>query len=433
MLTDKALKAIKPRPDIYEISDRLGLSVRVNPAGRISFQFRYRFNGKATRMKLGTYPEMTLADAREAHHLARAMVDKGIDPAFKKKTERLAAATSETVSDLADEFLTRFIKVHRKRPEHVEQMLDKDIRPRLGAYKVKDVTRRHVIKMLDEIVDRGAPVKANRTASLTKQMFQYALERGIIEVNPCSDIRRQTVGGTEKSRDRNLTTAEIKTFWTKINEAAVQPSDTKKGQYPIGLSMAAALKLLLVTAQRRGELAKAKWLDIDFEKAIWTIPAENSKNAKAHKVPLSMLAIQLFKELRQYAGESDYVLPSPHTKKKGEEPVGKRAARKVVDQKSEKKRNETHITERAITKAAERAQITIGIPKWVPHDLRRTEASHLAELGIPPHVIEKIQNHTMQGVMAVYNRYDYAKECQAALDQWAATIVMLEKNPEGNE
>ena len=405
MLTDKALKALKPRSAIYEVSDGQGLSIRINPSGRITFQSRYRFNGKPVRIKYGTYPQMTLAAARTAHQEARTMIEKGVDPAFQKKASKLAATTAESVQNLADEFMTRFVEVHRRRPDHVKQMLNADILPRLGAYKVKDIKRRNVVKMLDKIVDRGAPVQANRTASLTKQMFQYAVERGIIDANPCSDIRRQTIGGTETSRDRNLDEKEIKAFWKNISKAATVQTDKKKGIYPIGKPMVAALKLLLATAQRRGEIVKAKWSEIDFVNASWQIPAENSKNGKAHKVPLSPLAVKLFKELKGYAGNSAYVLPTIQTKRKGDVPIA----------------------ERSLTKAAERAQNIVGIKKWVPHDLRRTAASRLAELGVLPHVVEKIQNHTMQGVMAVYNRYDYAKECRAALNLWSQKSSKLAK------
>jgi integrase len=403
MLTDKALRALKPRINLYEIPDRQGLSVRINPAGRIAFQFRYRFNGKPVRLKLGTYPEMSLAAARKAHSDARAMIDQGIDPAYRKKTEKMAATTAETVDDLANEFIARFINVHRKRPDEVKQMLAKDVRPSLGAYKIQDVTRRHIIKMLDGIVDRGARVKANRTTSIVKQMFQYAVNRGHIESNPCAEIRRQTIGGAEKSRDRSFNQQELAKFWNNVPLAANPNNSKAKPTTQIGQPMVIALRLLLVTVQRRGELSKAKWSDIDFSKHEWHIPSENSKNGKAHKVPLTKLAIGLFKTLKQFAGESDYVLPSPQISKKGDCPI----------------------TERAITKAAERAQVVVGISKWVPHDLRRTGASWLAELGTPPHVIERIQNHTMQGVMAVYNRYDYAKECSVALELWSKYLSAL--------
>jgi integrase len=405
MLTDKRLQSLKPKAKEYIIADAHGLGVRVWPSGAKTFQYRYRVNGKLERLTIGNYPEITLKEARERHAAARKQAEQGVSPAYTKQLIKGAAASAgiETVKELAAEFTDRFLEKQRKRPGHAKQMLDADVLPALGKIRVKDITRRHVVKMLDDIVDRGSPVQANRTASLTKQMFQYAVERGIIDANPCSDIRRQTIGGTEKSRDRNLDETEIKAFWKKIGEATSGAQAAEKETPSIGLPMAAALKLLLVTAQRRGELVKAKWSDISFSERTWTIPAENSKNGKPHQVPLTPLAVKLFKELKGYSGESDFVLPTTHIRLKGDTPIA----------------------ERSLTKAADRAQDIVGIAKWVPHDLRRTAASQLAELGVPPHVVEKIQNHTMQGVMAVYNRYDYAKECRAALELWSKKLNRL--------
>jgi integrase len=157
--------------------------------------------------------------------------------------------------------------------------------------------------------------------------------------------------------------------------------------------LAIALKLLLVTGQRRGELSKARWEHVNLDGALWIIPAANSKNGKEHKVPLSTLAVEHFQRLKTFSGTSDWVLPG------------------VAD--------DAPITERAITKAAERAQELIGIPHWVPHDLRRTAATQIAELGYPPHVVEKVLNHTLQGVQAVYNQHDYLAEKRDALEAWA--------------
>ncbi len=423
MLTDKRLKALKPTGIIYEVADREGLSVRVSQAGSVTFQYRYRINGKPERYRLGTYSDMTLAEAREAHQKARKLVSQGMSPIRHRREQHQAeerarreAEGADTVRGLGEEFMARYIERERKRPESARQILDADVLPALGDMKAKDVTRRDVIRMLDAIVDRGSPVQANRTAALVKQMFQFGVERGIIEANPCSDIRRQTVGGTEESRSRALNHDEIRVLWMGLGQLSQRKTDSKPAPFrklkpeerkPAWISkpLAAALKLLLVTGQRRGELVKAKWAYLDFNDAVWTIPAENSKNGRRHDVPLSPLAVELFGELKGLAGKSDYVLPS-------------------YDQKKP-------ITERALTKAAERARpfITIdndgraeAIAHWTPHDLRRTVATQLSELGALPHVVEKILNHTLQGVMAVYNRHDYMHERRQALDLWAERL-----------
>jgi integrase len=429
MFTDKRLKALKPRKIIYEVSDRDGLSVRVSRTGVLTFQYRYRIDGRPERYKLGRYgtagqtsrPQMTLAEAREALRAARGLVARRISPITHRQQEQEAreraereAAGADTVAGLANEFTARYIEREHKRPAYGRQILEGDVLPNLGLMKAKDVTRRDVIRMLDRIVDRGSPVQANRTASLVKQMFQFGVERGVIDTNPCSEIRRQNVGGTERSRERNLSPEEVRALWLGLDElsqpkkGAMKPAPGRKLNPEerkavwLSRSMVVALKLLLATGQRRGELVKARWGDVDIETALWTIPAEHSKNGRAHVVPLSPLALRLLGELRTLAGESLFVLPSYDGKKP--------------------------ITERALTKAAQRAQGCVKIIKgartdsllhWTPHDLRRTVATQLSDLGVLPHVVEKILNHTMQGVMAVYNRHGYLDERTEALNLWA--------------
>lgn len=437
MLTDKALKALKPSGSIYEVADGFGLSVRVSRTGVKTFQYRYRIDGKPERLTLGHYPDTSLAKAREGHKKARELVDQGISPIRhrqeqreRKERDRREAAGADTVEGLAQEFMARYVARERKRPENVRQMLEADILPRLGKMKAKEVTRRDVIHMLDRIVDRGARVQANRTAATVKQMFQFAVERGIVDSNPCSDIRRQSVGGTEKARERSLTAQEIRALWTGLDRLSAAPTarvkpapgrkvppEQRKSAW-LSRPLAVALKLLLVTGQRRGELVKARWEHIDFPSRTWKVPAEHSKNGRSHLVPLSTTAVELFRELRALAGGSSFVLPSVRTDSHGQH-------------------SEQHITERALTKAAERVQGAISgddlggsaIAHWTPHDLRRTFATHVSELGVLPHVVEKLLNHTMQGVMAVYNRHDYYGDRRQAMDTWAARLtgILLEE------
>ena len=409
MLTDKALKALKPRSIIYEVPDAQGLSVRVSTAGTLTFQYRYRVNGRPERYMHGHYPDMSLAEARDAHKVARRLVDQGLSPIRHRREQqaaeervRLEGAGADTVKCLSDEWMNRYVEKERKRPENARQMLDADVIPTLGTMKARDVKRKDIIAMLDKIVDRGAPVQANRTAAIVKQMFQFGVERGVIDLNPAADIRRQAVGGTERSRERNLNPDEIGQLWNRIDRVGDVDPKTGKKTVQIGKSMAVAIKLLLVTAQRRGELVKAKKDDVDLIAGIWTIPAGNAKNGRAHQVPLPPLAINLFTTLVEFAGDSAYVMRSASGK--------------------------THITERALTKAAERAQTLIGIEKWVPHDLRRTASTQLAQLGVMPQVVEKILNHTMQGVMAAYNKHDYMAERKDALHRWAERILSLSES-----
>ena len=335
--------------------------------------------------------------------------------------------------------MTRYVEREHKRPAFARQILDADVLPSLGAMKAKDVTRRDVIRMLDRIVDRGARIQGNRTAALVKQMFQFAVERGIIDSNPCADIRRQSVGGTERSRERNLNHDEIRALWLGLETLSQPPVvQTKPApgrrlkpeeRKPVWISrpMALALKILLATGQRRGELVKARWLDIDVEGATWIIPAAHSKNGRAHRVPLSRVALDLFHELKALAGTSALVLPSYPGRKAT--PGAQRPT----------EAHHTPITERALTKAAERLQGQVWVePKGkstpLPIGPRTTCAARSPRsspsLGVLPHIVEKILNHTMQGVMAVYNRHDYMDECRQALNLWAERLREIEGEQE---
>lgn len=422
--TDRFLRSLRATGKEFEINDSAGFGVRVSPAGSITFQLRYRRDGKKQRLSLGTYPLTSLKAARERAHDAARLLDAGTDPIKHarelEQSRRAAQSAQETaermqsVRDLADEWMARYVSVERKRPDHVRQLLYGSPRNpaagllhELGTLCIDDVTRRDIVRALDRIVDRGARVQANRAASLLKQMFQYGVERGLLERNVCADIRRRTVGGSE----RNLSPGEIRLVWIALNDLSQRKprernpapgrklgADEKKAAW-LSRSLAIALQLLLLTAQRRGELVKARWEHVDLDTMLWTIPAENSKNGRAHAVPLSKAAVNLFGELKTFAGDSAYVLPA----------AGLQEA----------------ITERAVTKAASRARSAINVAHWVPHDLRRTAATQLSELGVAPHVVEKILNHTMQGVMAVYNRHTYFNECRKALDIWANRIEVI--------
>ncbi|MBP9872342.1 MAG: DUF4102 domain-containing protein, partial [Nitrosomonas sp.] len=183
-LNDKLLKNIKPTIKRYEIADSGGLSIRVSPNGNITFQYRFRIEGKQFRMDFGLYPDITLAEARELHRLARNEVSLGKNPIEEKRERAHLNKQAITVADLVNEFMVKEIRgrLKRKRPDYADTILRNQIIPTLGQKKAKDVSRRDVIDLLEKIVSRGSPVMANRTGSLTKQMFSFAQARGWIEV-----------------------------------------------------------------------------------------------------------------------------------------------------------------------------------------------------------------------------------------------------------
>lgn len=388
-LTDRQLKAFAGTGKRYEIADGLGLSVRVSPTGKISFQYRYRFNGKPCRLELGTYPLTSLAEARNRHNAARKLLDEGQDPAEVRRQAEREEQAAWTVEDLAKDFLARKVGREHKQPQYAAYLLNRNIVPAIGRRKVKAVTTREVMTALERIADRGARVLANRTASLTKQMFAYAVQKGLRADNPCLAITKAAVGGRERPRTRYLSYSEVWRLWRGLDASEIAPS------------MKLAAKILLVTGQRRGELMLAQWTDIDFERGAWFIPGERSKNGRAHTVPLSKLAAALFLQLKTFSGNRKYLFPSPVIKP--EQPLDIRVLNKAL----------THVTTR------------LELKQCSPHVLRHTFTTLASGLGIAPHVIEKVLNHSLGGVLAVYNHHEFMPERKAALQAWAARLTAL--------
>jgi len=389
-LTDKMLKSLKGKGDLwYEVPDAHGLSVRVNPRGTITFQMRYRFRGKPCRYDLGTYPLTSLSEARNRHHAARKQLDEGKNPLEVKRKLQTEEDAAWTITVLAEDFLTRKIRRERKRPEYAEYLLRKNVIPHIGNRKVRDISTREIVTALEAISDRGAPVLANRTTSLVKQMFSYALQRGLRSDNPCNVISKASIGGREHPRSRFLTYKEVWCLWRQLDTSAISPS------------MRLAAKLLLVTGQRRGELMLGEWSHVDLQRGIWQIPSFLSKNGRPHEVALSGLAKELFKELQIYAGNSRFLFPS--TRPNLDQPCEIRALNKVLSKVTSK----------------------INIPDCSPHVLRHTFSTLVSGLGVPLHIIEKILNHSLGGMLAVYNHQEFPRERRQVLEAWAERIGTL--------
>lgn len=380
--TDTFLRHLKPKTERYDVTDpgRRGLQVRVYPTGQRTFQFRYQYNGTVRRLTLGPYPLVSLAEAHFAHTEAQKLLLQGKDPASVQLSARQAERSAGTVADLAEEFMQRYVLKERKRPDQVQQMLDRNVLPYWKHRKAKDIRPRDVTLLLDKIVDRGARVTANRVGSVVSQMFKFGVQRGLLEGSPCVALQRP--GGAEQSRDRNLNEDEVHTVWTKLTDASMTEI-TKL-----------ALRLLLVTAQRRGELAKARWSEVDVENRVWTIPPDNAKNGKQHVVPLSAFAIELLQELQARTGYSEWLFPSP-----------KESRGPVID--------------RSLSRAVRNNEKYFEIAHFTPHDLRRTAASMMTMLGIPRLHVSKVLNHTEDSITAVYDRHDYFEEKRTALVTWA--------------
>ena len=403
-LTDFQIKNMKALDKRYtEWGDR-GFGVRVTPNGVKTFIFKYRFDGKVRWMTLGTYPKMALADAHEAHADAWKVLRQGLDPGAKAIEEREAERQAHTVADLADEYLEKWAKPRKRSWRTDKRILEKDVLPEWGRRKANDITKRNVIELLDAIVDRGAPIMANRTLAVTRRMFNFAIERDIVNASPCMAVKAPA---SENQRDRVLTVEEIRAFWHGLDD------DNMKG---VNASIRLVLKLELVTAQRKGECCAAAWEEIDIEDGWWTIPAEKTmlrenhgvedglaKNKLPLRVPLTALAIKILQAAKALSGDSPWVFPSPRTNRS--------------------------VTPPAVNHAMRLRLNGLGFT-FVPHDLRRTAASHMTGMGIPRLVVSKILNHMERGITAVYDRHSYDREKRQALESWGRKLQAIVEGTE---
>src|SRR5688572_9689292 len=189
-LTDRSIEALRGRNARYEVWDesRKGFGVRVTPRGVKSFVWVYHFRGKPRRLTFGAYPALSLADAGVKLAEAKQMLNRGIDPGSQAVAERVAERQAETVADLVDNYLDRYARPRKRSASEDERILRKDVLPRWADRKAREITRRDIVRLLNEIVDRGAPIQANRTLTILRRMFRFAVGQAIIDTSPCDNV-----------------------------------------------------------------------------------------------------------------------------------------------------------------------------------------------------------------------------------------------------
>jgi len=405
ILTDRAIKTLKPGDTRQEIPDGglPGLYLVLQTSGSKSFACRYRspVDGKPKKNTLGKYPALSLADARKAARSAMLAVSEGRDPGSEKIAARIASKTqSDLVGVLLDEFIERHIRRNVKLSTQVEfeRIINRDIRPLWGSRKVTTITRRDVNDLLDRVVERGANTLANRLLALVRKFFNWMISRGVIEASPVVGVKPPS---PERSRDRILSDDEIRWLWAATNDKS---------------AMNTAVRLLLLTGQRRGEVSGMTWAELDLPNAIWTISAQNTKNGLTHTVPLSPILLSILESVLHTANSELVMTSTGKTPVSGWSKYKSRLDAKML----------------AIAKLeAEEADADadrISIPPWRLHDLRRTCASGMARLGQPVHAVEALLNHksgVVSGIAAVYIRHDFHEEKCKAMRTWDAYIDAL--------
>ena len=369
MLTDAKIAAIKPpasgqseHPD-HKVT---GLRLRVGSGGKKTWTLRRRVGSKVINRKLGSYPAMKLAAARSAAETMIAALER----------EGTTDAIDRTFGEVAEYWIENVAKEKNRWWKGQQAQLDNHVLPNWRDRRLAQIKRADVRELIDGLEGKIMP---NRVLALLKTIFRFALSRDWIEASPAEAIEKPK---NERARDRVLDMSEIAEIW--------------RGCDLLGYPNGHWLKVLLLTGQRRTEVANMRWADLDMEAATWTIPADETKADRKHLVPLSPLVVEIIESAPRIG---DFVFTS-----QGDAPISGFAKAKA--------RLDKYV-----------AGEDDPLPAWKIHDLRRTAATHMVRLGIAETVVARVLNHALQGVTArVYALHSYEAEKRHALDTWAADV-----------
>ena len=384
-LTVRSVETIRPSAERREIPDGImpGLYLIVQPSGAKSWAVRYRHQGQPRKHTIGSFPTVDLKTARLLGGKALRAAAEGRDPGREKMQSR--AAKADSIDRVVEDFLERHVR-RSNRPrsaQETERLLRLHVLPRWRGRTVHEITRRDVLDVLDRVVDGGAPIAANRALAAVRKFFNWCVARDVLSASPCAGVKPPTA---ERSRDRVLSDDELRLVW----QAADQ----------VGWPFGPLVKLLALTGQRRDEVGRMQWSELDLDKQLWTLPAERVKNNQPHHVPLSDAALAVLKDAPQIVG-SPFVFTT-----------------NGIVPSSAYSRNKRRLD----------ALLPADMSAWRLHDLRRTAASGMARLGINLPVIEKVLNHasgSFAGIVGVYQRHTFADEKRAALQAWGNVIAAL--------
>jgi len=387
-LTKSAIDALPtPKSDlVYWDAGCPGFGVKVTPKGRKVFIVLYRTGGAGSKLRkytIGPYGHVTLHQARVTAQKVFAARLEGRDPAAEKRAAR-RRIVADRVEDLLETFIAQRLTQNRSGGE-IARLLRREVGKTWAGRSIHEITKRDVVGLVTAIEQRGAPVAANKALKVTKTFLRWCVGRAVLDQSPAEGV---PLPSKEVARDRVLDDDELAHVILAARE--------------IGEPYGGIVELLALTGQRREEVARLQWEELDLARRVWTLPKSRTKNAKAHVVHLSEQAMAVLKRAGQ---RGPYVLSLLGTKPFQEFSRAKRR----VDQLS-------------------------GVTGWRLHDLRRTCVSGMARLGIAPHVADKILNHqsgTISGVAAVYQRHDFLAERQEALERWGIHVARIVRDLAG--
>ena len=378
-------------------SDGDGLTFTLSAAGTASWVLRYRYGGKQREKTIGKFPDISLKKARELASADRVRIQQGMDVGREKQIEKHEQIKAMTVKSLVADYEEKVLPgLAASTGVSRRQKIRTYIFPAIGHLTARDVSGADLVDLLER-VNAKHPKQVKEVLSVVKTIFDHAQSKKIIDINPAVGISHKAISGVAGRAGSTrimLNDDEIKALLTALGKA--------------NRTVEFVTRILLSTAVRIQALMLAEWAQVDFEKKTWLIPpGDGRKSIREFVVPLTEQVIGYFQELKKIAVRSDYVVPVIKKRKEGDYPM----------------------QPGSVNHALERVCADLGdkIRAFSPHDLRSTARSHLGALGVPVAIAERCLNHTLGGLIAVYDQHDYLVERRKALEQWSTKLDILEK------
>lgn len=414
-LNPKRIASLTPKDREYKLHDGSGLFLRVRTSGAKSWLFSFRLPNdiRQLRMTLGSIDSITLKEARNMLPELHKLISQGIDPRRAQAATRVQNTQAITMQELfqrwigflkaTNEVTLGWIKKHEGRWKlHLKNSL--------GDILAKDITHAHLAAALDAMSHRGIKEETRKALTTLNLMLDYGRTRHLIDQNPARILKpKDFAASANRPRNRVLSLTELRRLWSVLDVATLKKSGKAKTSTMSPIT-AAAIKLLILTGARRGEVAAIRWDELNLAESVWLLPAAKTKNKQAHSIYLSNLTIYLLEELKLLTGNSQYVFDSQLS-------------------------SNNHIHTDALTKAITRLRKInkddetkngplADMSPFTIHDIRRSAATAWGEhLKVAPHIIELMLNHQpLNKLIATYQRATYTKEQKSAWLAWGVIV-----------
>ena len=395
MLTDAALKNLRPRTKAYKSTDRDGMYAYVSPGGAISFRYDYRFNGRRETVTLGRYGRggLSLAQARERLFDIKRTIADGASPAIEKQRAKRRLQEARSFEHVAQAWMDKAPMADSTRNMR-RSIFNREVLPKWRTRLLSEITPDDLRAHCKTIVDRGAPATAIHVRDIVKQIYGWAILHGEKIDNPADGVGPASIA-TFRPRDRSLSPSEIRIMLRLLGDVATLPT------------IRLGLKFVLLSMVRKSELQEATWDEVDFDNAVWSIPKARMKRSRPHNVYLSTQMLDILIALKTCAGNSKYVLPSRYD---ADAPMSKATFNRVTT---------------AIAERAEKQEL--ALQPFTVHDLRRTASTLLHEMGFNSDWIEKCLAHEERSSRGVYNKAEFETQRRHMAQEWSNAVEAWEE------